>query len=375
MLFAQIVGQEHIKQDLRNTVAQQRISHALLLHGPEGNGALALAIAYGQYINCENKTPTDACGVCSSCIKYEKLQHPDLHFVFPVTTTTKVSKNPVSDNFLPEWRSLFVQQPYFNLDMWLEKIDAKNKQASIQKDESKEIIRKLNLKTFEARYKLMIIWLAEKMNETSANKLLKILEEPPAYTLFILVSEQPEEMLTTILSRTQIIRVPKVDKESMKKKLAQDYTIEANDLEAIVHNARGNYLRATQLLAAEENDNENFKYFTTIMRLAYAKNVPELFTLTDEFGKVGREKLKTFIEYSLSMLRENFILNQQQQSIVYLHNKEKEFSSKFYPFINERNIASLTKEFNEAYFHIERNGNAKIILFDLSLKIMMFLRV
>lgn len=220
----------------------------------------------------------------------------------------------------------------------------------------------------------MIIWMAEKMNETCANKLLKILEEPPAKTLFVLISEHTEDLMATILSRTQIIRIPKIDDESMRQKLASDFSVSGEDLETLVHNANGNYFKAFELMSFENSNSDFFNYFTQIMRLAYAKNLPELSTISETMAGIGREKQKGFFEYALKMLRENFILNQKKQEIVYLYKKEKDFSEKFHSFINERNIAQLTKEFNEAHYHIERNGNAKIIFFDLFIKIMMLLR-
>ncbi len=374
MLFSDIIGQNTIKQELLDTVKNNRISHALLFYGPEGSGKLSLAIAYAQYINCENKQEFDSCGVCPSCLKYNKLQHPDLHFVFPVATNSKIKKDPVSDNFITEWREIFLQQPYMSLDMWLAHIGVENKQGSIQKEESKEIMRKLNLKTYEAEYKVMIIWMAEKMNETCANKLLKIIEEPPAKTLFILISEHTEDLMATILSRTQIIRIPKIDDKSMRQKLATDFNLQGEDLDTLVHNANGNYYKAFELISFENSNSDFFNYFTQIMRMAYAKNVPELYNIVESIAETGREKQKGFLEYSLKMLRENFILNHKKSEIVYLYKKEKEFSEKFHVFINERNIAQLTKEFNDAHFHIERNGNAKIIFFDLFIKIMLLLR-
>jgi len=374
MLFKDIIGQDHIKKELISTAKHNRVSHAQLFHGPEGSGSLCLAMAYAQYINCANPSDTDSCGTCPSCLKYAKLQHPDLHFVFPVATNTTVKKDPVSDNFISEWRDIFIQQPYLSLDSWLAHIGVDNKQGGIQKQESKQIMQKLSLKTFEAEYKVMIIWMAEKMNETCANKLLKILEEPPEKTLFLLISEQTDKMLQTILSRTQIIRIPKIDSESIKVKLAEDFGMEGDDLNALAHNANGNYYKAFQLVSFENSNKEFYTYFTEMMRFAYSKNLPTLAQLCDTIATTGREKQKAFLEYSLKMIRENFILNQKREDIVYLYKQEKDFSMKFHAFIHEKNIAGLTKEFNEAHYHIERNGNAKIIFFDLALRIMVLLR-
>ncbi|MDR0941167.1 MAG: DNA polymerase III subunit delta' [Bacteroidales bacterium] len=375
MQFSQVIGQNQYKQDLQELVQQNRISHALLFAAPEGAGALPLAIAFAQYINCENKTETDSCGVCASCVKYAKLQHPDLHFAFPVTTTSSVKSNPVSDNFIAQWREAVLKQPYLNVDMWLETISDDNKQGSIQKEESKEILRKLQLKTYEAEYKVMIIWMAEKMNETCANKLLKILEEPPAKTLFLLISEHPEELMATIISRTQLIRIPKIDNQSMAEALHREFSVNEADMPTILHNAGGNYLKAVQLLTTDETNDNFYDYFTKLTRLAYTKNLPELTTLSDELAtKLGREKQKAFLEYCLTMFRENFVLNYKKPEIVYLYKNEKEFSERFHPFINERNISALTKSINEAHYHIERNGSAKIIFFDLCLKLIVQLR-
>jgi len=375
MQFSQVIGQNHHKQDLRELVQQNRISHALLFAAPEGAGALPLAIAFAQYINCENRSATDSCGVCPSCVKYAKLQHPDLHFAFPVVTTSSVKSTPVSDNFIAQWREAVLKQPYLNVDMWLETISDDNKQGSIQKEESKEILRKLLLKTYEAEYKVMIIWMAEKMNETCANKLLKILEEPPAKTLFLLISEHPEELMATIISRTQLIRIPKIDNHSMAEQLRSEFSVNDADMPTILHNAGGNYLKAVQLLSADEANEGFYDYFTKLTRLAYAKNVPELTVLSDDLAaKFGREKQKAFLEYCLKMFRENFVLNYKKPEIVYLYKTEKDFSEKFHPFINERNISALTKIVNEAHYHIERNGSAKIIFFDLCLKLIVQLR-
>lgn len=368
MLFSEIIGNQAVKQRLIQTAGDGRISHAQLFLGPEGSGALALAIAYAQYINCTARTQTDACGQCSSCVKYNKLVHPDLHFVFPVAATDKVKKDPVSDLFLAEWRKLFAQNPYFGLNQWLEFLNVENKQVGIQKNESAEIIKKLNLKTYEADFKVMVIWLPEKMNDSSANKLLKILEEPPAKTLFLLVSENEGEILQTILSRTQLVKISKLDSPELKKTLQAKYQLADDVLTAVVQTSNGNYNAALQLLETSDQFTENFEWFTRYMRLSYSRNVPELLQWADGLASQGRERLKNFLEYSLKMVRENFMLNNHVPQIVYLNNTENQFSQKFHTFINEVNVATLTRELNEAHYHIERNGNAKIILFDLALK-------
>lgn len=374
MRFSSIIGQEDVKQRLRQTIAAGRVSHAQLFLGPEGSGSLALALAYAQYVNCENRTDEDSCGTCPSCLKFQKLVHPDLHFVFPVATTTKVKKDPVSDNFLGEWRDIIAQHPYFGINQWLAHIGIENKQGAIQKNESSEIIKKLNLKTFEAEYKVMIIWMAEKMNITCANKLLKIIEEPPPKTLFLLVVENTETILQTILSRTQLVKIPKIDTDSMRTRLRADFDLEGEELESLVHNANGSYNKAIRLYSTNSSNKKFFDYFTSLMRLAYVKNLLELNELVNELSGLGREQQKSFLEYSLKMIRENFMLNRNANEVAYLYKEEKQFSEKFNPYINERNIMALTRELNEAHFHIERNGNPKIIFFDLVLKIIIQLK-
>lgn len=374
MLFKDIIGHNDVKKRLLQSVKDKRISHAQLFLGPEGCGSLSLAIAYAQYINCTQPTENDSCGVCPSCFKFSKLVHPDLHFVFPVATTSKVKTNPVSNNFLTEWREAVLQFPYMNLTQWYKHIGVENKQGGIQKNESEEVIKKLNLKTYEGAYKIMIIWMAEKMNETCANKLLKIIEEPSPNTLFILISESTEAILQTILSRTQMVKIPKIDSISLANYLKEQPQIAAEDINTLVHVSNGDMNKLKILLEGDANNTENFELFTSLMRLCYTKNIIEVQNVIEILYSFGRERQKNFLEYALRMIRENFILNKKADSIVYLFKEEALFSQKFSPFINDKNIMTITKELNEAHYHIERNGNAKIIFFDLALKLTIALK-
>jgi len=373
MQFKEVIGQDAFKKRMIDSAKNDRISHAQLFVASEGAGALSLAIAYAQFINCTNKQEDDSCGECPSCKKFTKLVHPDLHFVFPVASTTKV-KNPVSDSFIAEWRDIVINRPYFGYQDWLAQIGIENKQATIAKTESSEIIKKLNLKTFEGEYKVMIIWMAEKMNETCANKLLKILEEPPAKTLFILIAENTELILQTILSRTQMTKLPKIDRQSMTDALSAKYNFSEDMIASLAHNASGNFNKAIQLAESDTGNAEFFEAFTSLMRLCYTKKVPDLMQLSDTLAFWGRERQKAFLEYGLKMIRENFILNQKAEQAVYLFGEESDFSRKFSAFITEKNISGLTKEFNDAHYHIERNGNARIIFFDLCLKTIFLLK-
>jgi len=369
MQFSEIIGQEAVKQRLVNSFNDGRLSHAQLFLGPEGSGTLAMAIAYSQYINCPNKTANDSCGTCPSCMKYKALVHPDLHFVFPIITSPKF-KEPVSDNYITEWRKINNDtKSYFNLNGWLEYIDAENKQGSIQKNESSEINRKLNLKTYEADYKTMIIWMADKMNETCANKILKILEEPPPNTLFILIAENTDSILATILSRTQMIKMVKIDKENMLSYIKSEYKLGEEEAQFVAANANGNIIAVKSAVNMSEEIGMFFESFTNLMRKSYQRDFEGLIEWSKAVATWGREKQKTYLEYCLGMLRNNFVMNQKANNILHMSKMEADFSSKFSVFINDSNIEEFSVLLSEAHYHIERNGSAKIIFLDLALKI------
>jgi DNA polymerase-3 subunit delta' len=374
MQFKEVIGHNKIKEKLIHTIKGNRVSHAQLFLGSEGSGNLALAIAYAQYVSCENKQENDSCGACPSCIKFQKLVHPDLHFVYPVSTSKTVKKDPVSDDYIAQWRETIIENPYINNNKWYEIIDVENKQGIISKNESYEIIKKLNLKTFESEYKIMIIWLPEKMNASAANKLLKLIEEPPAKTLFLMVSENSEQMLPTILSRTQLIKIPKIDNESMRNALCDRFGLSPDKASDIVHLANGNYFDAQNLISSTEEDNDNFDQFTQFMRLSYQRKVIAIINWVDEISRIGREKQKSFLAYSLRLVRENFMLNINNKELVYLTKKELEFSEKFSQFINQENVYHIYEELNRAHSDIEMNAYNKIVFLDLALKIIKLIK-
>ena len=384
MYFSDLIGQQDIKNRLIQTVKENRIPHAQLLRGPEGVGKLGLAIAYARYICCENRGDTDACGVCPSCVKYNKLAHPDLHFVFPVIKPSGKG-SVVCDDFVADFRSTLKESPYFSMQDWYARISGDAKQGMIYGNESQEIIRKLSLKTYESEYKIMIIWLPEKMNDTCANKLLKILEEPPEKTVFLLVSNTPDDIITTILSRTQHIHVPRLTIDDIVLALLQnrDLDITQQDAVNVARISNGSYLTALAILGEDDENKVNFERFVMIMRLAWQvgnrKDHASLKTLrkwSDEMAasSIGRERQKKFLQYAQHMTRENFILNLQHADLNYLTTYETDFSRKFSPFINERNVEDIMKEFALAERHIEQNVNAKMVFFDLVLKIIMLLK-
>jgi DNA polymerase III subunit delta' len=373
MQFKDVIGQAAIKKRLIEGVQENRVSHAQLFSGAEGVGKLAMAIAYAQYVNCRNRTESDACGECPSCKKIQKLIHPDLHFVFPVVKTPKF-KDPVSDNYMDKWREQVLKNPYFSLNNWFESIDAENAQGQIYVSESSEIIRKLNLKTFEAEYKVMIIWMIERMNVQCANKLLKMIEEPPPKTLFILITENEELLLTTIKSRTQLVKFLGIDPQSMTQAIGQQAEAAGKNTQGIVHQANGNYLEALNLITPDDQKGQFFEHFTNIMRISYKRDWLPLFEWVESVSTMGREQQKSFLLYSLRMLRENFIMNLKHPDLNYMNEPETAFSERFSPFINERNILIFTEEFEKAHRDIAQNGNPRIIFLDLSLKITKMIR-
>lgn len=371
MFFKDITGQKEAKQRLIREVKEGKIAHARLFCGPEGIGKLPLAIAYARYLSCSNPTETDACGTCPNCIKFNKLAHPDLHFVFPVIK--KKSKDAVSDDFISEWRELINQNPYFNLNMWLEEMGAENQQALIYVKESDEIIRKLSLKSSQGGYKIMIIWLPEKMNIECSNKLLKLLEEPPSQTVFLLVSEEPDTLLATIQSRTQRFNLYGIEEEDIVVRLQQQYGIQESDAISIAHRSEGNFLKALEEIHLNEENKIFFELFVNLMRLSYQRKIREMKQWSETLAAMGRERQKHFLTYCQRMIRENFIYNFHDPSLIYLNEEEKNFSSRFAPFINEYNVINIMYELSEAQRHIEQNVNARMVFFDFSLKMIVLL--
>jgi len=372
MQFKDIPGHEQTKRFLIQTVKENRISHAQLFLGPEGSGKLALAIAYAQYVTCQHRTDTDSCGVCPQCQKYQKLIHPDLHFVYPVVGGKGNSK-PVSDDFLTEWRKFVLRRSYHRLDDWYDFIGSDNAQGSIFAQESQEIIRKLNLKTFESEYKIMIIWMAEKMNEACSNKLLKMIEEPPPKTLFVLVAENEEAILTTIRSRTQLVKIQRPDIDNIVESLRVEFPdADAIKLENSATLSDGNYLEAVGAMRQFESgqvDTPEFELFTTLMRESFTSKYDQIIKLSDNLSKLGREKQKRFFDYCQRMVRECFMLSSVSRDLVKLTPGELKFAEKFAQFIHGGNISQISEQFAEAYRNIERNAYGKLVFTDLAIKL------
>ena len=375
MNFSKIPGQKDIIGKLIRSVKEERVSHAQLFTGTEGCGSMALALAYARYISCENRSETDSCGVCKSCVKYEKLIHPDLHFVFPVIKSKKFA-DPVSDNYLADWREFVQKSPFFTLNNWLDSIEVGNAQGLIFASEASEIIKKLSLKSFESDFKIMILWMPEKMHMSTANKLLKMIEEPPDNTLFLLVSEEPDKVIPTILSRCQLIKIPSFKNIDIEKYISERFRLTASKAADIARVSNGNISRAIDLCENEDSSTVNFERFKSLMRFAWKRDINSIVTWSEEMASTGREAQKNFISFSLRLLRENLMLSlgQLKNDLVFLTGEEADFSGKFHPSINQKNIFPLTEEFNLSYSHIEANGNARIIFLDLALKVTRHIR-
>ncbi len=368
MKFSEIPGQRETIGRLISTVKSERVSHAQLLTGPEGCGNLALALAYAQYVSCENRSGVDSCGTCKSCVKYEKMIHPDLHFVFPVV---KKDTDPVSDKFIDKWREFAAVSPYFSLTKWLNYIGAGNAQGLIFTSEAAEILRKLTLKSYESDFKVMIIWLPEKMHQVTANKLLKLIEEPPEKTLFLLVSDEPDKIVPTILSRCQLVRIPSFSPSDLSSYLIEKFRIHKGRADDIARVSNGNIIRAIELCENEDSSFQDLDRFRSLMRYVWKKDVLSLIAWSEELSAIGREPQKRFLAFSLHLFRENLMMNlgQGKNGLVYLTGEEEAFSVNFHPFINEGNINTFVEEFSLAHSHIEANGNAKIVFLDLALRL------
>jgi DNA polymerase-3 subunit delta' len=375
MNFSQIPGQKDIISKLIRSVHEGKVSHAQLFAGPEGCGSFALALAYSRFISCENRTGNDSCGVCKSCVKYDKFIHPDLHFVFPVIKGKKGSE-PVSDNYIEEWRAMVGKSPFFTLNDWLDSLEVGNAQGMIYTAEASEIIKKLNLKSFESDYKIMIIWLPEKMHPAPANKLLKLIEEPPDKTILLLVSEEPDKIIPTILSRCQLVKIPRFSFPEIERYIISVFGITAEKAADFARVANGNICRAAELCRNEETFHENLDKFRKLMRFAWKREVLSLINWSEEIAAAGREGQKNFLAFALRIIRENYMLTLQQEknNLVFLSGEEATFSEKFHVFINQDNVHALSEEFNLAHSHIEANGNGRIIFLDLALRVTRLIR-
>ena len=364
MRFKEVIGQQKLKSDLIRAVLADKISHAQLFLGPEGSGSLALALAYAQYISCLDKQADDSCGKCSACTKYQKLIHPDLHFSYPFITKGSAE---TAVNYIKEWRNAIAENPFMGIEQWMEYLDAENKQPNINIAECHAIIQKLVLKSFEAEYKIILIWLPEYLG-AAGNSLLKLIEEPPAKTLFILIAQNYEQILATILSRTQLVKIPKLADEELKAYLI-DNGCPQEKAGRIAYLADGNIAAAQQLLAEDDDDLESL--FIQWFRLCYGRKGVEINDWIEQVAnaRFGRENQKSLLRFGLQVVRDCLMVNLDQTSIVKFESKHFELA-KLANTINYENAPLIIKGFEQAIYHIERNANPKIMFLDLSIQMM-----
>lgn len=376
MLFADIIGQEGTKKKLIQSVTDSRVSHAQLLLGPTGSGKLALALAYAQFVNCTDRSTHDSCGSCPSCVKMARLSHPDLHFVFPSTTNKKVKKDPESNLFLEEWRSFVLQEnAYVGLNQWYNFLGVENKQGTIFTRDANELIRKLNFKAYEAEYKVAIVWMAEKINVQAANKMLKVLEEPPDKTLFLLIAEEQEQMLSTVKSRTLMVKIPRISDRAISAALIQRFQCREAEARDATLMANGNWLEAVRIFENNEEEKYNFQTFQQWMRLCFKGSILELTDFSANIAGIGRERQKSLLAYGLNVFRNGLLVNSRLSEMMRLPDDEKEFNTKFAPFVHANNIRDLVGLMEEGITHIERNAHAGILFMDSSLKMIKLLKI
>ncbi|MFV8321909.1 ATP-binding protein [Flavobacterium sp. LB3P21] len=375
MQFSEILGQEHIKSHLTRSANLGRIPHAQLFVGPEGSGTLPMAIAYAQYIICNNQNAENS-GSNEACnIKFQKTSHPDLHFIYPTVSTEDVKTKPKSIDFITEWRDFLNLNPYGSLFDWYQILGVKNKQGEIRVDDAQEILKSLALKSYEGGYKVMIIWMADKLNIAASNKLLKLLEEPTDRTVFILISENEEDIIQTIRSRCQVLHFNGLSETIIAEALVSRENTESREALKIAHQAQGNYNKALQLLQPDSESVFFEKWFVDWVRAAFrakgnAAAIQDLIQWSEQIAGLGRETQKKFLHFCIDMFRQALLLNYQTASLVYIEPKVEKFKlENFAPFVNGNNINDIFKELSDAMYHIERNGNAKIILTDLSIKL------
>ncbi|WP_353078148.1 DNA polymerase III subunit delta' [Flavobacterium sp.] len=376
MLFKDILGQDHIKNYLITTANAGRIPHAQLFIGPEGSGTLPMAMAYAQYILCNNSEGENTTGNSACNLKFEHISHPDMHFVYPITSTDEVKGDSVvSTNFLDQWRGFVKENPYGSLFDWYKKLEIPKKQGIISVKESAAINKNLSLKAYEGGYKVMIIWMADKMRTDAANKLLKLLEEPPEKTIFILISESIDDLLQTIISRCQVVDFLALPEQVITDALIATHKVEANLAKKIAHQCEGNYNKALHLLHKDDDDSVFEEWFINWVRAAFkakgnASVIADLISWSTTIAKEGRETQKNFLQFCIQFFRQALLLNYKATDLVYLEPNFENFKlEKFAPFVHGNNIADIFKELEDAMYHIERNGNSNIILTDLSIKL------
>ena len=377
MHWNEVIGQKEAQERLLQMVREDRLPHALMLCGPMGAGKMALAMAFGCYLLSKKSENSDYSEYSdySESPMLKKMEHPDLHFTYPTIKLPSMSADhkPVSDDFAKEWHELIMDGPYFTMEQWMQEMGGENQQAIITAGESDDLVRKLSLKSSQGGYKVSIIWLPERMNIECANKLLKLIEEPPQQTVFIMVSEEPDKLLETIRSRVQRIDIKKIDDESLTQALIEKRGISEEDAHRISRLANGNWLSALEELQIGSENELFLDMYISLMRLAYQRKIKDLRKWSETMAGYGREKQKRWLGYFLRMTRENFMYNFHQEELTYMTQKEEDFAKNFARFVNEKNILPITDMANLAIRDIGQNANAKIVFFDLALQMIVLL--
>ncbi|NML67411.1 DNA polymerase III subunit delta [Hymenobacter sp. RP-2-7] len=370
MQFQDIPNQLVLKDVLRQSVQRGHVAHAQLFRGAEGSAALALALAYAQYLNCEERPlgALDSCGHCPACLKTSKLAHPDLNFILPTTTTKAVPKDATSAKFMGEWRTFLAEGPYQGFNDWMQHIGAENKQGSISKEEAGQLLKLVSLKAFEARFKIVLLWLPELMHPAAANAVLKLLEEPPPATVFLLVSHEPERLLPTILSRVQPVVVRPFSEDDLTTYLTTHYHVPEVKARQVAQLAEGN-LGAAIAGRDQSADHDYAEFFIKWMRKCFSAKMVDLLSLADEFQKMGRENQKEQLSFSLGLLRKVLLFGLDPALVPHLPAQEQQFVQGFSRFVTLRNADQLSEELNTAHYHIERNANPRMVFVDASLRL------
>ncbi len=386
MFFKDIIGQEEVKAQLRHQLESGRLPHAQLFAGPAGTGKLPMAVAFARYLVCQHSEggdmfasgpAADSCGHCPACVKMNKLVHPDVHFMMPVfkrDSGRPADTYPQSDDFIFEWREAFLENPYLDLAEWMRAARADNQQGELYAAQAAELIRKLSFRSSEGGRRVVILWLPERMNDSCANKLLKLIEEPPAETVFLLVSDDAERVLPTIQSRTLRVNFRPLKEAEMAHALVERFSLGADVADDLAHTAGGSWARVLHLLDAEDETRQNTELFIRLMRLAYGRKLDELKLWSEEVAKLGRTPQRQFLDYAQRMVRESFVANFHSHALSYMNSAEAAFTARFAPFVDERNVMGITALLADAQRDIEGNVNARMVFFDLSLRMIVLLR-
>ncbi|MAO71575.1 MAG: hypothetical protein CMD02_03580 [Flavobacteriales bacterium] len=379
MKFSNILAPEGLKKQLINSVKNNRLAHSQMFLGEKSSPKLLLALAYAQFISCQHKSSDDSCGSCQSCVKYQKLTHPDLHLIFPVLPLNKSSSSNVSDNFVKEWRECVLKNPFLDLDVWFDVFSNENRKGKtgyIYAQESDNLRKKLSLKHYESQLRVVLIWLPEKMQVKTSNKLLKLLEEPPQKTIFLLVSENTDLILNTILSRLQITKVHNYNPSEIEALLRDKFPMKhISEIKATISLTEGNLGGAIKILHNESFEDRHFEEYQNWMRLCYSVNIEEITKWVDIRSKKGRRSQTIFLKYALKMTRNCLVFHFSETKNLFVTQKEIDFLTKFHPFIHQDNINEISEKLEECIKNIERNANSKIMFYELSLQLMKLLKV